>query len=974
MNPLRKTRALLLVLTLAPTAAVAQPLTNIQGFVTDESGGALPGATIEIADRERGRVRTAVSNGEGFFAIRSVPSGTYDITASLSGFRTHRLEGVQVLVGQALDFDFQLGLATVQETVVVSAEPPLLEVGRGGAAGYVEAEEISQLPISGRDFVQFALLKPTVKVEPQRGGISLAGQRGINSGLTVDGAEAKSAFFGYGRGGEATENGGLVIAQESVREFQVVTSGYSAEAGRSGGGYINVVTRDGGNAFAGSSFLFFRDQRMVSRLPQSPLDAAQGIDAADERYDVDEFRRYNWGASLGGPIRQDRTHFFLSWDQTNRSQPFLRNIRGRGQYDAVHSRYPELLTGFVPHSDGAAAPDPVNGRTASGQFVRGIDNLILFAKVNHALSDRHALSVRYNFTDFARESDFTGEESKKLERTWSAVASVVSQVGATGVNEFRVQYAQDDLDRLSNIPDNALQADFRIIAPAFGGFGKPWWLPIEVDESKFEVRNRYSVLAGNHEIRLGFDLNRDDLSQFFAGNADGRYEFDSVEDFLNGNAARARIFFGDVGNPNFSVTQQTLGIYAQDSWSPNPRLTMNLGIRWDGTFNPTGIEHVLPEGRTIPDDFDNISPRFGFVHSLDNRSLIRGGAGLFYGRTPTLLFVSAHNDTGVFPRFGNAIVSPGDVGYVPLGGAIDNSNPPSGLIPALSHVDPDFEDPRTARANLGYERELTGAIAASLDVTYARSDQLASNIDANVPSPGRDAFGRPVYSGERLNPAWGPILVRASSARSDYLAVTAGIRRRFADGVQFQAHYTWSRDRSNDDNERSAGDLTLTDPSDPDYDWGLSSRDIPHRAVASGLFLLPFDILASGILTVQSGSPWTALDPEVGFHGHPGFAVGPFGSRTRAVIGGELQPVNGERNDAWWNLDLRLTKRFAIRAAQLEMLFEVFNVFGTKVFRVAGDDQAQVTLKDGAANPEFGLGSDLVGAQRQAQIGLRLVF
>ncbi|MCY4059409.1 MAG: carboxypeptidase-like regulatory domain-containing protein, partial [Gammaproteobacteria bacterium] len=286
----------LLVLSLAVPAAALQSLGTVHGFITDESGAALPGVNVELRDVERGQVRTAVTNGQGFFAVRSVPSGQYDLTASLSGFQTARHEGIGLLVGQILETDLQLALSGVQETVVVTAEAPLLEVGRGGAAGYVDEQEISSLPISGRDYVQFALLKPTVKVEPQRGGISLSGQRGINSGLTIDGADAKSAFFGYGRGGEATENGGLVVAQESVKEFQVVTSGYSAEAGRSGGGYINVVTKAGTNDFAGSGFLFFRDQRMVARLPQSPLDAHRGIDAADDRYDVDEYESYNWGA------------------------------------------------------------------------------------------------------------------------------------------------------------------------------------------------------------------------------------------------------------------------------------------------------------------------------------------------------------------------------------------------------------------------------------------------------------------------------------------------------------------------------------------------------------------------------------------------------------------------------------------------------------------------------------------------------
>ena len=247
---------------------------------------------------------------------------------------------------------------------------------------------------------------------------------------------------------------------------------------------------------------------------------------------------------------------------------------------------------------------------------------------------------------------------------------------------------------------------------------------------------------------------------------------------------------------------------------------------------------MLAEGRSIPDDIDNSSPRAGLVWSPDPRSVVRAGGRVFHARTPTLLFSTAHTDTGIYPRLGNAIVSPGETGFVPLGAPIDNENPPAGLIPALSHFDPRFEDPRTVRFNLGYERELGRDLAASLDLLHARSDSLASNFDANVAAPVRDPFGRPVYSGERIDPAYGPILVRASPARSDYLALTAALRRRFRGGVQLQAHYTWSRDRSNDDNERS-GSLTLTDPADPNYDWGLSIRDVPHRFVASGIVPFP---------------------------------------------------------------------------------------------------------------------------------------
>ena len=598
--------------------AAAQSLASVQGFVSDATGASLPGVTIELVDPERGQRRTAVTNREGFFALRAVPSGEYDLVASLAGFRTSRREGVRLLVGQSFEVDLRLGLAAVEETVEVTGEAPLLEVGRTGAAGYVTGDEIANLPISGRDFVRFALLQPTVQVDA-RGRLSLSGQRAVNSGFTIDGADAKSAFFGFGRGGLAREGGGALVAQESVQEFQVVTSGYSAEAGRSGGGAMNVVTKSGTNDLAGSAVLFGRDDQLAARLPRSPLDAARGVSADDARYEVDEFRRYNWGASLGGPIRRDRTHFFVSYDQTAQHQPFLRDIRGRGHYDAVLAAFPELVAGYRPNDDGTAAADPERGRTASGRFLRETDNLILFGKLDHRATDRQSLTLRYNFTSYGRVSDFVGEESRRFVRSHSTVGALVSVVGRSGVNELRVQYAYDDFDRRSHLPESALQASLRIYSPSFGFFGKPWWLPVTNQERKIEIQERFSFLSGNHELRAGFTLSHDRLSEFFAGNADGSYDFDTLGDFAAGNPARAVIFFGSMEDPNFVVSQQILGAYVQDSWSPNRRLTLQVGARWDATFNPGRIEHVLPAGRRIPDDLDNFSPRAGLVWSPDPR-------------------------------------------------------------------------------------------------------------------------------------------------------------------------------------------------------------------------------------------------------------------------------------------------------------------------------------------------------------------
>ena len=187
--------------------------------------------------------------------------------------------------------------------------------------------------------------------------------------------------------------------------------------------------------------------------------------------------------------------------------------------------------------------------------MRETDNLILFGKLNHRATDRHALALRYNYTDYSQVSDFVGEESRRFVKSHSTVGSVVSVVGESGVNELRVQYAYDDFDRRSHLPASALQAHFAIYNPSFGSFGKPWWLPVTNDERKIEIQERFSFVSGNHELRAGFSLSHDHLSEFFVGNADGNYDFDTLQDFAAGTPARAVILFGSMGTPT--------------SWSPS---------------------------------------------------------------------------------------------------------------------------------------------------------------------------------------------------------------------------------------------------------------------------------------------------------------------------------------------------------------------------------------------------------------------
>ncbi len=965
---------------LAAGMAQAQILGEIEGFVTDSDGGALPGVTVVVDNTETGAERTVITDAKGFYQVKGIPTGDYNVTASLEGMQTVRQEAVEIQVGQVKTVSLSLGIAAETEIITVTSEAPLVEVSRSSAATYVSEEEIEALPIAGRDFTDFAFLTPTVTRDTDRGFITMSGQRGIYSGLNIDGTDNKSAFFAYGRGGEATENDGLVVAQDSVKEFQVVVNGFSPEYGSNAGGYVNVVTKSGTNRFKGNLFFFTRDEGLSSDLQRSPLDEFFGN---TDDIPVEEFSRDNFGGSIGGPIKRDKTHFFFSADQAERDEPASRRLNP-GTYDALLARaaadprFEPLLTGWVPNSDGVAAPDADNGRTALNIFNRQTDNTILFGKIDHQFNNSNTGTFRVNSTDFERVSGFQDEESLKTEDTLSVVAQVVSVIGSNKINEARIQIAEDNLDRLSQRVEQEITAEINF-SDSDDTVGKADFLPIFVEEAKLQFQDNFSYLFGNHDLKFGVDYQEDDLKQLFAGRRDGEYFFNTLQDFIDNNASRVEIFFGDVSFPNYDEVQEVYGVYAQDNWRPKENLSINYGVRFGGTLNPSNLPHLFPQGRKIPDDTDNIAPRLGFAYTPDaqGRSVVRGGVGLFFGRTPSLVFASQVQENGLFPNAGRVGVRPGEVGFVPLGVPIDNENPPSGIAVAAGFVDPDYEDAETLRFNLGYERQIGGNWSVGADFVYADGEKLLENIDINRTFT-TDEFGRPMYSPNRplTTPDGTPlaeVLTRRSIGESEYTALTLKVNRRFSDRYQFQAHYTWSEDKDFSSNERSATSVTLLRPDDPSFDLGLSERDIEHRVVASGLVELPYGFTLSGIFEYRDGRPYNPVDRGADFPFCGGFALGFDCPDIRPVVDGKVLERNSFRNDSYERLDLRVGKLFRFRDRyRVDIFLEIFNVFDEAAFEVEtsfrGDRQRDPT------NEQFGLASVRRLDQRQMQIGARFTF
>ncbi|MCY3963535.1 MAG: carboxypeptidase regulatory-like domain-containing protein [Acidobacteria bacterium] len=965
-------RARLLAILLATTCAFliggagfAQTITGtIEGYISDVAGDPIPGATVTATNQDTGIDRAVITDANGFYSAKALQVGTYSVTAELAGMQTTQQADISVLVGQIKDVNLTLEVESSSEVITVTSEAPIIEVSRSGAANYIDEVAIESLPIVGRDFTDFAILTPGVQRDRSRGFLTMAGQRGMYSGLSVDGADNKSTFFGYGRGGEATENDGLIIAQDTVRQFQVITNGFSAEYGRHGGAFINVVTKSGTNEVRGSAFYQFRDDSMAEDLPSSPLDDHFGNDGSRS---VDTFDTQNYGVSVGGPFKRDRTHYYFGIDLRDQDIPFTRSLRSTGAnstYDLIMQRaqnepaFAALVEGFDRNADGSA----------TGLFLRSVSNQILFGKLDHQISDANLITLRANWTDFERESSYLDEESLKTEDTLTTIVSMTSVIGSRGVNEFRIQAADDNLDRLSKRVGTPIEAQVRFRFAGFDSVGKFDFLPIFVEESQLQIKDDFSYLFGAHDLKFGVDYSKDDLAQLFAGSRDGRYDFNSPEDFLSNNANRARIWFGDSTYPNYDETQSVLAFYGQDSLKRD-NLTLNYGLRYTSTDNPDGLDHSEPDGRAIPDT-QNLAPRFGFALSQgEGRSVLRGGIGFFFGRTPTLLFANQVQANGVPPNYGRITVRPGQNGYVDLGTPIDNENPPPGITPAISYVDPAFDDAQTLRMSVGWERELGNGWSAGVDAVYADASGLQRNTDFNRTFGGYDEYGRPMWAGRPRDDV-AEILVRQSRGESEYQAVTLKVNRRFTGRYQFNAHYTWGKDRDTDSNERSATGVTISDLGNLDYDWGLSDRDIKHRLVVTGMIQLPADFQISGIINYQSGYPYTLVDS--GFDrvacGFPIFnCPDPY-----AIMDGVLVGRNTERNESIQTIDVRVGKFFRFgNDMRLDVFVEAFNLFDQNSFGVGF---GQRNINNGVVPDTLGIPSFLTTRPRQLQIGGRFSF
>jgi hypothetical protein len=893
---------------------------TIQGTVSDPSGAVVPNAKVLLKNVATGSQRNLTTNNDGRFLAPLLEVGGYEVTVTAAGFATAVAKNYNLTLGQTLVANIALAVAATGETVTITEEPPLVETSRTESSALVNMRSVEAFPLNGRKFLDLAYLTPGVMKEPERGQISFSGQRGINSNINIDGADFNQPFFGGQRGGERTA-AAYVVSQEAIREFQVVRGGFAAEFGRSTGGVVNVITKSGSNQFHGGAFYFLRHKEFAT---------------ADALGDRGSPTRQQFGGSLGGPVRRDKTFFYTVYDQQAEHQPYI--IR----FNATTGLPQELLS--------------QQGTYTSSNTVN-----TYLAKIDHQLTESTRITGRYNYSrNYAPNGTFTGvntgvisNNGLEMDYTHTGVVNVNTVIRPTLLNEFRWQYSWENRPRMNNGEGmdyvNKVGPQTQVSGCCY--FGGVSYLPVVQDDSRLQFADNLSYIRGRHNFKFGFDANRSHVNQIFRGNWRGVYIFNTIDNFLKAYnkqpgavADQFRIFFG---NGKFVAVQPDFAGFFQDAWKVHPRLTLTYGLRYEASLMPQPIapNPALPQTASIPSDKTEFQPRFGLSWDVfgKGKTVVRAGAGIFYARTPMLLLNQAFNSNGnlnvgvsftlnstqikqvqaIHPEF----VFP----FVPDSGQATNATyftaaNIAGVKPDASFFAPDFRNPRALNMSLGFEQALGNNFAVGVDYVHLNTVHLERIRDANLFAPvvGPDASTpaqqRPIYNTSvRPNTSYNIMRSQESSARSNYDGLTFSLTKRFSKHYQMNTSYTLSYNHDDDSNERNYSGITYADAYDLKQDYSWSRLDIRHRWVLGGSYDLPWGFQVSGILSLRSGTPFSPFT-NVDLNKDSQFT-------DRPIVNGVMLERNSFRNLRYFQNDFRVSKRFHITERHyISLAADMFNL------------------------------------------------
>jgi hypothetical protein len=919
------------IVLLTSALAWAQATAALNGRVTDESGAVLPGVTVTVTQTDTGFMRTAVTEGDGVYALPNLPTGPYRLEVALQGFKTYVQTGIVLQVGATPTINAVLGVGNLEETVAVEAAAPLVDVRSAGITDVIENERIVELPLQGRQVTDLIVLAGaavqtgTASNRAMTGGVNISVAGGLNFGVayTLDGSMHN----------DVNNNANLPMPfPDALQEFSVATSGLSAQNGMHAGASVNAVTKSGTNNFHGNGFEFVRDKRFNAKDPFAAIDPKTG-----KRKD-DGLVRNQFGGTLGGPIMRDKLFFFGGYQGTNVTQTPAANITYiptaamlAGDFTtfasaACQGRDVQLRGGFVnnridPALFSKAALNMAKRLPTTtdpcGQITYSIPNDSKegdgLGRIDYQMNTNHSLFGRYMFK-FAKKDPPYKTSGNVLTTTDQGVDNLYQGTaigdtlvfGSNAVQSFRVTYNRTRVTRStekwfspydigSNVYGyNPGEMSFSVTgAFSIGGVNSGIF-----NTDSYQFSDDLTLLRGNHQLGMGVNvayLTMDFLTNARVGGTwtvNGQASGLGLADFLLGRVSTLEHGAGNL----LPMTMWYQGVYAQDTWRANSRVTVNAGLRWEpflgqsitngAIYNwsldnfrknvkskvflkaPAGLlypgDDGFPPGKTgLKKEWLNFSPRVGVAWDVhgDGRMAVRTSYGIGYD-FPT---GERHNINAGAPPWGNRSLlqdPPGllDDPYSYVGGdphpVTTSANTEFVTYGAFGATDPNINSPRSQSWNVSWEQQIGLDWGVSVSYLGSYSDRLWTQIQQNpavfrgtgpctlggvaypVCSTTANLNARRVLTLSGENPASAALIgnldLHTSIGTQSYRGLKLTARRRSATGISINGNYTWSRCFGDD---TSGGFPQLaqdhSDPAHPENDRGHCTQDRTHVANVS---------------------------------------------------------------------------------------------------------------------------------------------
>lgn len=968
----------------------------IRGNITDSQGAAVPSASVTATNEGTNKVDTVTTDADGNYRFSNLQPGSYTVGVTSTGFADFKQEKVVVEVGQVTGINVPLGVAGTSATVDVTAEAPVINTSSNENSTNINQTSINELPINGRRASNFALLAPSTVPDGTFGLISFRGISGLLNNSTVDGGDNNQAFFSEERGRTRIN---YVISQSAVREFQINGSNYSAEFGRAAGGVINTVTKSGTNEFHGDLFYYNRNNRNGARNPRAFRSIlVNGVSTTVEAKPID--LREQFGGTIGGPIIKNKLFFFFSYDRQRRNFPGLAAFISPSFLNSVNRT---VLQG-KGLKDAQIDNTVIFLNSLTGETPRRGDQTLYLPKIDWQINDNNLFSVSYNRLRWESPNGIQTQAVNNRGRSTfgddfvevdSVNARLQSTLSANLLNEARFQYGRDFETQFSTAP---LPGEPTTSRTAVGGtrapnisitngleFGTPTFLerPAFPDERRYQLADTVTYTRGRHTFKFGGDINRvtDDIQnlRFEAG----AYSYNNINDFIidysnylspftaaptcvNSTRTAGRCYTSNyqqgIGSPGLKLLTYDYNFFAQDDFRITPRLTVNLGLRYEyiklpeATLINTSTAIIPNDGRsfaeatsTLPNDKNNFGPRIGFAYDIfgDGKTSVRGGYGIYYGRIQNSTIYNALVNTGNPGGQAQLSVAPTEA-LAPVFANIIPTNNLAFRAGAIQYFQGDFQAPLINQYDIILEREIAPNTVASVSYIGSLGRNLPTFVDLNYAQTGTTSFtvnGGPASGQTFMLPFYSRVsgtnaLTQIqSSVKSQYDAIVFQVNRRFTSGLQFQASYTLAK--STDTNQNSATFTQTNSPYDlfnRSYDSGPSNFDTRHKVVVSAVYAPTIFRGGNGSIYNYLLNGWSIAPIYSYYSGRPydgtvsGFSLNNSNGDNRFP----LNTRNAYRLPSLQNLDLRLSKRFRFTERySLELLAEGFNVFNrTQVFGV----------------------------------------